>query len=223
MNLALDRGLSVYARTAPLPLIGVTMPKLIYQAIASLDGYVEDEAGNFDWAAPDGEVHAFVNDLERPIGTHLYGRRMYETMVFWETVSTGTDQPVVIRDFRDLAGGGEGRVLPETSRRYPARGPGSSATSTPMRSAGSRRPPKLTSRSGVQTSPARRSPWAWSTSATCSSGRSWLAAASTRCPTGSAHSSNSSASAGSETASFIFDTASASDQYGHRPENRHLL
>jgi dihydrofolate reductase len=102
MNLALDRSLSLYARTAPLPLIGVTMPKLIYAAIASLDGYVEDEAGNFDWAAPDGEVHAFVNDLERPIGTHLYGRRMYETMVFWETVSTGTDQPVVIRDFAEI-------------------------------------------------------------------------------------------------------------------------
>src|SRR5450755_4735568 len=114
MNLALDRSLSVYARTAPLPLIGVTMPKLIYGAIASLDGYVEDEAGHFDWAAPDGEVHAFVNDLERPIGTYLYGRRMYETMVFWETVSTGTDQPGGDPGLRrDLAGGGEGRVLPE--------------------------------------------------------------------------------------------------------------
>jgi dihydrofolate reductase len=78
------------------------MPKLIYQAIASLDGYVEDEAGNFDWAAPDDDVHAFVNDLERPIGTYLYGRRMYETMVFWETVSTGTDQSVVSRDFAEI-------------------------------------------------------------------------------------------------------------------------
>jgi dihydrofolate reductase len=63
------------------------MAKLIYSAIASLDGYVEDESGNFGWAAPDEEVHAFVNDLERPIGTYLYGRRMYETMVYWETVS----------------------------------------------------------------------------------------------------------------------------------------
>jgi dihydrofolate reductase len=78
------------------------MPKLIYQAIASLDGYVEDEQGNFDWAAPDAEVHAFVNDLERPIGTHLYGRRMYETMVFWETVSTGTDQSAESRDFAEI-------------------------------------------------------------------------------------------------------------------------
>ena len=78
------------------------MPKLIYQALASLDGYVEDEAGNFDWAAPDDEVHAFVNDLERPIGTYLYGRRMYETMVFWETVSTDADQRAVGRDFAEI-------------------------------------------------------------------------------------------------------------------------
>jgi dihydrofolate reductase len=78
------------------------MPKLIYQAIASLDGYVEDEQGNFDWAAPDSEVHAFVNDLERPIGTYLYGRRMYETMAYWETVSTGADQPAVIREFAEI-------------------------------------------------------------------------------------------------------------------------
>jgi dihydrofolate reductase len=60
--------------------------KLIYSAIASLDGYVEDESGGFSWAAPDAEVHAFVNELERPIGTYLYGRRMYETMLYWETV-----------------------------------------------------------------------------------------------------------------------------------------
>jgi dihydrofolate reductase len=78
------------------------MPKLIYQAIASLDGYIEDEAGNFDWAAPDDEVHAFVNELERPIGTYLYGRRMYETMVFWETASAGTDQPTASRDFAEI-------------------------------------------------------------------------------------------------------------------------
>jgi hypothetical protein len=78
------------------------MAKLIYAAIASLDGYVEDEEGRFDWAMPDDEVHAFVNDLERPIGTHLYGRRMYETMVFWETVSTEPDQPAVIRDFAGI-------------------------------------------------------------------------------------------------------------------------
>jgi dihydrofolate reductase len=75
------------------------MAKLIYSALASLDGYVEDEQGGFDWAAPDDEVHAFVNDLERPIGTYLYGRRMYETMTFWETSGDGPDSSVVSRNF----------------------------------------------------------------------------------------------------------------------------
>ena len=78
------------------------MAKLIYSTIASLDGYVEDVSGRFDWAAPDEEVHAFVNDLERPIGTYLYGRRMYETMVFWETAGVADDDPEVIRDFGSL-------------------------------------------------------------------------------------------------------------------------
>jgi dihydrofolate reductase len=68
------------------------MAKLIYSAITSLDGYIEDEAGNFDWAAPDDEVLNFLNDLERPIGTYLYGRRMYETMAYWETADVRKDQ-----------------------------------------------------------------------------------------------------------------------------------
>ncbi|MDQ1511516.1 MAG: hypothetical protein QOG50_3360 [Actinomycetota bacterium] len=78
------------------------MAKLIYSAITSLDGYVADENGNFDWAEPDEEVHAFVNDLERPIGTYLYGRRMYEVMVYWETAYTGADQPPVALDFAQI-------------------------------------------------------------------------------------------------------------------------
>jgi len=78
------------------------MAKLIYSAITSLDGYVADENGNFDWAAPDEEVHRFVNDLERPIGTYLYGRRIYETMVYWETAHTLPDQPPFIRDFAGI-------------------------------------------------------------------------------------------------------------------------
>src|SRR5262245_36315190 len=61
------------------------MAKLSYSAIGSLDGYIEDSQGRFDWAAPDDDVHEFVNAQERPIGTYLYGRRMYETMTFWET------------------------------------------------------------------------------------------------------------------------------------------
>ncbi|HET7445621.1 MAG TPA: dihydrofolate reductase family protein [Solirubrobacterales bacterium] len=76
------------------------MAKLIYAALCSLDGYTEDEAGGFGWAAPSAELHAFVNDLERPMGVHLYGRRMYETMVFWETADLD-GQPA---EFRDYAG-----------------------------------------------------------------------------------------------------------------------
>ena len=69
------------------------MAKLIYTAITSLDGYIEDEHGSFGWSAPDEDVHAFVNDLERRIGTYLYGRRLYETMVYWETAPA--DSPAV--------------------------------------------------------------------------------------------------------------------------------
>jgi dihydrofolate reductase len=76
--------------------------KLIYTAIASLDGYVEDAHGGFDWAEPDNEVHAFVNDLERSVRTHLYGRRMYETMVFWETASTQHDLDPVYQDYAEV-------------------------------------------------------------------------------------------------------------------------
>jgi dihydrofolate reductase len=73
--------------------------KLIYSAIASLDGYVADEEGNFDWAAPDEEVHSFVNELERPIGSYLYGRRMYEVMAYWETADAAADLPPFVQDF----------------------------------------------------------------------------------------------------------------------------
>jgi dihydrofolate reductase len=75
------------------------MVKLIYTAIMSLDGYVADEKGNFDWAEPDEEVHTLVNDLERPIGTYLYGRRLYEVMVAWETI---TDEQPFIKDYAEI-------------------------------------------------------------------------------------------------------------------------
>ena len=74
------------------------MARLIYIAIGSLDGCVEDEQGTFDWANPDEEVHAFVNGLVRSAGTHLYGRRMYETMVWWET----GDHAAVYRDYAEI-------------------------------------------------------------------------------------------------------------------------
>jgi dihydrofolate reductase len=78
------------------------MASLIYSAITSLDGYVADTDGNFDWAAPDEELHSFVNDLVRGAGTHLYGRRMYEVMAFWETAHEPADQPAVMKDFAGL-------------------------------------------------------------------------------------------------------------------------
>ena len=75
------------------------MGKLITAAITSLDGYINDESGNFDWGEPDDEVHAFVNDLERSVGTYLYGRRMYEVMRFWETAHELPDEPQVMYDY----------------------------------------------------------------------------------------------------------------------------
>jgi len=78
------------------------MADLVYAAIASLDGYVNDEHGGFDWAAPDEEVHAYVNALERPIGTYLYGRRMFDVMVFWETEGDGDDEPAVMHEYTEI-------------------------------------------------------------------------------------------------------------------------
>ena len=75
------------------------MADLNYTAMMSLDGYVADADGNFDWAEPDEDVHRFVNDLERPIGTYLFGRRMYEVMVAWETIDD--DEPT-IRDYTQI-------------------------------------------------------------------------------------------------------------------------
>ena len=75
------------------------MAKLTYAAIASLDGYVEVEEDRLGLASPDEEVYAFVNDLDRPIGTALYERRMCETMGFWETASAEEDEPPVFYDY----------------------------------------------------------------------------------------------------------------------------
>ena len=92
---------------------GDAVAKLIYSAITSLDGYINDASGNFDWAAPDEEVHAFVNELERPIGTYLYGRRMYDVMRFWETVDTN-GQPPAIADYAKIWRGASKIVYSKT-------------------------------------------------------------------------------------------------------------
>jgi dihydrofolate reductase len=89
------------------------MGRLIYAAIASLDGYVNDAQGGFEWAAPGAEVHAFVNDLERPAGTHLYGRRMYETMAVWESLDLA-GEPEVMRDFAAIWRGADKVVYSST-------------------------------------------------------------------------------------------------------------
>lgn len=93
------------------------MAKLIYAAIASLDGYVADEGGRFDWAEPDDEMHAFVNDLQRPIGTHLYGRRMYEVLLYWETAPTEGDEPAVHLDYARVWQGADKIVYSKTLER----------------------------------------------------------------------------------------------------------
>jgi dihydrofolate reductase len=95
------------------------MAELIYSAIASLDGYVEDPAGRFDWGAPDDEVLGFLNDLERQVGTYLYGRRMYETMRYWETAPPGAEVSAAVRDFTGIWLGADkvvySRTLPAAS------------------------------------------------------------------------------------------------------------
>jgi dihydrofolate reductase len=78
------------------------MAKLIYTAISSLDGYIADAEGNFDWSVPDEEVHRFVNDLERPIGTYLLGRRMYEVMRYWDSASTDNDEPSAGKEYAKI-------------------------------------------------------------------------------------------------------------------------
>jgi hypothetical protein len=83
------------------------MASLICSAIASLDGHVEDGQGRFEWAAPDEEVHGFVNELERPVGTYLYRRRMYETMLPWETAPLDESVPTVSKEFAQIRRGAE--------------------------------------------------------------------------------------------------------------------
>ena len=93
------------------------MAKLIYSSLTSLDGFVADAEGNFDWAAPDEEVHTFVNDRERTIGTHLYGRRMYDVLVAWESPGIAEGQPAFIADYADIWRGADKVVYSKTLER----------------------------------------------------------------------------------------------------------
>ena len=97
------------------------MGRLVYGAIASVDGYVEDATGAFDWAAPDAEVHAFVNDLERPTGTYIYGRRMFETMKVWDDTTNFAGEPPEILDYAELWQAAEKIVFSTTLDAVPTR------------------------------------------------------------------------------------------------------
>jgi dihydrofolate reductase len=81
---------------------GGTMASLIYSTTASLDGYIADEDGKFDWAEPDEEVHTFINDLERPVGTYLLGRRMYEVLAYWDDPPALDEQPSFVQEFAEI-------------------------------------------------------------------------------------------------------------------------
>ena len=184
------------------------MAKLIYSAIASLDGYVADENGSFDWSAPDPEVHAFVNELERPIGTYLYGRRLYEVMLAWETLPTASASEVE-RDYAEIWRAAEKVVYSTTlttvssarTRIEPSFDPAAiRALKTSAR--------RVTSPSAVRRWPPRRSGRAWSTRSISSCARWSWAAARRRFRPACGSGSNSSRSVVSPTASCICITAS---------------
>ena len=110
------------------------MARLLYMAITSLDGYVADEAGSYDWAMPDDEVFGFVNDFERPVGTYLYGRRLYQEMTGWETMDANPGLAPLMLDFARIWQAADKVVYSRCSRPFPPPGRGWSGTSTPDRS-----------------------------------------------------------------------------------------
>ena len=114
------------------------MGKLIYAANTSLDGYLEDETGSFDWSVPDDDVHAFWNEHERHIGTSLYGRRMYETMRVWDSDDWLTTEPAVVREYAQIGATPTRSPTPRRSKQCRPRGRGSSGSSSRRRYGSSR-------------------------------------------------------------------------------------
>jgi len=181
--------------------------KLVYSVIASLDGYVADEHDNFEWAAPDDEVHAFVNDLERPIGTYLYGRRIYDVMAVWETMPVAADEPGVTHDFAEIWRGADKVVYSTTLE----------AASTPKTRIERDFDPeavrhmKATAQRDISVGgphlASRAMEAGWSTSCICSSCPSSWAAAIDLCPTTSTYSSSCSTFVAFAAVSFTFTTA----------------
>jgi dihydrofolate reductase len=182
------------------------MARLIYSAIASLDGYVEDAAGAFDWSAPDDEVLTFVNDLERPIGTYLYGRRMYETMTYWETASVDADHTEPELDFTRIWRAAEKIVYSSTLPRLTTVRTRLERSFDPADVRRLKRSSRSDLSIGGPTSPARRWPPGSSTSVRSSSGRSRSAAASRSSRSASGYGSSCSTSTASPAARSSFAT-----------------
>ena len=145
------------------------MARLIYSMVTSLDGYAEaaDGAG-LGVGADDEEVHTFIGDVFRHVGTYLYGRRMYETMVFWETAHADPDAPPHIVGYARDWQAAEKVVYSTTLESVSSERTRIERAFDPTRCAGSRTRPTPTSPSTGRPSPARRSPRAWWTSTTCS-------------------------------------------------------
>ena len=159
------------------------MAKLIYSAIASLDLYVADEQGKWDWAFPSEEVHAFVNDIERPIGTHLFGRRMYEVLSAWETMD---DPHPLMRDYAEIWRSSDKIVYSRSLESVVDRPHHPRARVLPRQVAELKATATRTSTSAARTWPPKRSPPGSSTSATSCSARSSWAAGTPRSPPASA-------------------------------------
>ena len=176
------------------------MADLIYSAITSLDGYVADRQGNFDWAAPDEEVHEFVNDLERAIGTYLYGRRMCEVMRYWETAHTVTGQTPTVLDYSELWQAADKVVYLTTLEAAPTSRTRIECEFDPESVRTTKASAAVTCPWADPTSPRSRSGLDWSTSSTGSSRRSWSVAGRRGSPTTSVWSSSSRTNAGSPAA-----------------------
>ena len=192
------------------------MADLIYSAIASLDGYIADVDGKFDWAEPDEEVHAFINDRSRPIGTYLLGRRMYEVLVSGRTRPLSTSSRPTYRSSRRSGRPRRRSCTPEHSRRRRLPRRGSSDTSTLRRSGNSKLSRNATSPLAAPISPPKPSGLDWSTNTNSSSCRSSWEPASTSSPALPASSSSCWTNAGSVTAPYSFTTALGSDELESR-------
>jgi dihydrofolate reductase len=190
---------------------------LIYSAITSLDGYVADEDGNFDWAAPDEEVHAFINDLQRPIGTHLYGRRMYETMAGWETDPTLADQSPLMRDFAAPWQAADKIVYSRTLEAAPTARTRIERDFDPEAVRQMKASAGQDMLIGGPNLAAQAFGSGWSTSATCSSCPSWWGAANGPSPVTSAWSSSCRTSAVSEAARSTCATAPGPEEAATLP------